>query len=587
MGGYEAKETGLVRCAAPFVLKLRRPVAISGIFGTVTKPSAMRHFYAFFLFALLSTAMTAQSPDYAAALADYRSVDAPGFAAIVVKDGEVVYHDAAGMANVELGVPLQKDHVFRIGSITKQFTAVAILQLAEAGKLNLDDEITRFLPDYPTQGRKITVHHLLNHTSGIQPYTEMVAWTEGMRRNYMSPQDMIDFFGPAPLLFEPGEKYQYNNSGYFLLGYIIEKASGLTYENYVEQRLLKPLGMADSRYGHPNEITPRRVAGYDPTADNASFENAAYLSMSQPYAAGSLLSTVADLSTWYHALADGQLISKASLDKALTPTKLNDGSTEDYGYGLVLSDVKGSKSFGHGGGINGFLTSSVFLPEERVFVAVFSNCTCLSPENTLVRLAEMALGKYEERSVISVPAGQLKAYAGTYQLAPGFNLAINANGEQLTGQATGQSSFPLSAFKKHHFFNEVAGLEIRFNPADDGSVPSLTFFQGGRETEARRVDPNQKPAVKATVAVADATLKSYRGKYEIAPGFVLTITQDGDHLVAKATGQGPLPILPSSNVRFFNEVVGAEIEFEVKEDGSVPSLTLFQGGREMKAPRVE
>lgn len=444
----------------------------------------MRPFH-LLLFALFSAVtLTAQSPDYDAAMAIYQTENSPGAAAIVVKDGEIVYHKAFGSANMELGIPMQTDHVFRIGSITKQFTATAILKLAEEGKIALDDEITRFLPDYPTQGKKITVHQLLNHTSGIQSYTNMVAWTEETRRKDFTPEAMMEFFANTPMLSEPGEVWSYNNSGYFLLGMIIEKASGMNYEEYVETQFFKPLEMTSSRYGHPEEITRRRASGYMPTDDG--YQNATYLSMTQPYAAGSLLSTVEDLSKWYHAVAAGEVISLKSLEKATTPTVLLDGSTENYGYGLSIGDVHGSKGYGHGGGINGFLSASTYLPEEKVFVAVFSNCNCNDPDGPATILVEMAVGKYEPKVAIDVAEGQLDAYLGEYELAPGFNVVVTRTGKQLMAQATGQGQFPLTAFKEHHFANEQAGLEVRFNVAADGSVPSFTLFQGG-EREAKRI----------------------------------------------------------------------------------------------------
>lgn len=446
----------------------------------------MRSFYLLFTVLLSSLALTAQTVDYDAAMSIYHTENSPGAAAIVVKDGKIVYHKAFGMASMELGVPMKKDNVFRIGSITKQFTSAAILKLAEEGKLTLDDELTKFLPDYPTQGKKITVHQLLNHTSGIQSYTDMIAWTEETRRKDFTPEAMVDFFANAPMLSEPGKEWSYNNSGYFLLGMIIEKASGMSYEDYVETQFFEPLGMTSSRYGHPDEITARRAQGYMPTDEG--YQNATYLSMTQPYAAGSLLSTVEDLSKWYLAVAAGKVISKESLGKAITPTVLADGSTENYGYGLSIVDIKGSKGYGHGGGINGFLTASTYLPEEKVFVAVFSNCNCNDPGGPANILAQMAIGKYEALVAIEVSEAQLDAYLGQYELSPGFIVTFTREGKQLIGQATGQGAFPLTAIGEHRFANEQAGLEASFNLGKDGKVSSFTLFQGGREMEAKRVE---------------------------------------------------------------------------------------------------
>ncbi|MEL7160291.1 MAG: serine hydrolase domain-containing protein, partial [Bacteroidota bacterium] len=359
------------------------------------------------------TAQTEDGNDYATALQENFSPDGPGAAAIVIKDDKILYHGAVGMASVELGVEMRSDNVFRIGSITKQFTSAAILKLAEEGKLSLEDEITKFLPEYPTQGKTITVHHLLNHTSGIKSYTGLQKWDGEARKRDFTPQEMVDYFKDEPMDFAPGEEFRYNNSGYFLLGYIVEIASGKTYEEYVEETFFAPLGMEQSRYGNPLEIVPGRVEGYAP--GEGGFSNAEYLSMTQPYGAGSLLSTVEDLSTWYHALVAGKVISEESLEKALTPTKLNNGETEAYGYGWSLGDLKGSRRFGHNGGINGFVSTSLFLPDEKVFVAVLSNCTCNDPSGAANKMAEIAIDKYEPIVAIDVKAEQLAAYVGKFE----------------------------------------------------------------------------------------------------------------------------------------------------------------------------
>jgi CubicO group peptidase (beta-lactamase class C family) len=234
------------------------------------------------------------------------------------------------MANLELQVPMSADHVFEIGSITKQFTAVAILMLVEAGKLNVQDEITKYLPDYPTQGHTITIHHLLNHTSGIKSYTSMDLGA--IARTDMSPMEIIDFFKNEPMDFAPGERWLYNNSGYIILGYIIEQVSEKSYEDFVEQNIFKPLGMDNSRYGSKGELIPMRAAGYQTTQNG--YVNAAYLSMTLPYAAGSLMSTVDDLHKWQLALLNNSLISEESKNLAYTDGKLNNGKRMGYGYGL-------------------------------------------------------------------------------------------------------------------------------------------------------------------------------------------------------------------------------------------------------------
>jgi CubicO group peptidase (beta-lactamase class C family) len=322
-----------------------------------------------------------------------------GVTALVSKNGKIIYKRALGMANLELKAPMQFDNVFRIGSVTKQFTAVAILQLMEKGKLNLQDEITRFIPDYPAQGYKITIEHLLTHTSGIQDFTSIKDNEKRSAIDY-TPKEMIDYFKGQPLRFAPGTKWEYSNSGYFLLGYIIERVSGITYGQYLEENFFKPLGMHHSFYANDSSIINNRATGY--TRGAKDFENARYISMTQPYAAGSIQSTVEDLFKWNQAIESHTLLKKETLDKALSRYKLNDGTATNYGYGWRLGYIQESPSVWHGGLINGFMSMAIYLPKEDVFVAVFSNCDCKSPADVTAKLAALAIGKPYDHKAIPV-----------------------------------------------------------------------------------------------------------------------------------------------------------------------------------------
>ncbi|HYD92214.1 MAG TPA: serine hydrolase domain-containing protein, partial [Flavobacterium sp.] len=245
--------------------------------------------------------------------------DGPGVTALVSSRGNIIYKKAFGMADVELNVPMRTDHIFRIASITKQFTAVAILQLMEAGKLNLKDEITRFIPDYPMQGATITIEHLLTHTSGIRDFTSIKDTVQRFKMDF-TPTEVISYFQNQPMRFAPGTKYEYSNSNYFLLGYIIEKITGKTYAQYLEDHFFKPLGMANSFYGDDQKLIQNRAAGY--TRGQKGIENAVAISMTQPYAAGAILSTVEDLFKWNQALLSYKLVKKETLEKAFTRYKL-------------------------------------------------------------------------------------------------------------------------------------------------------------------------------------------------------------------------------------------------------------------------
>jgi len=299
--------------------------------------------------------------------------DLPGATVIVVKDGETIYRGAKGMANMELGIPLQADMVFRIGSITKQFTAASILLLEEQGKLSVQDTIEAYLPDYPEdQATKITIEHLLTHTSGIVSYTGIPGYMMGNQiRNSLSMAELVDVFKDLEPVSEPGEVWSYNNSGYVLLGAIIEAVSEQSYADFVKQNIFDKLGMENSHYGSDTQIIPNRVDGY--AIGDASVRNARYISMTQPHAAGSLLSSVDDLAIWDRALFGGDVLSEDSFERMTRTGLLNNGEAHGYGYGFLINTENDRKTVQHGGGIFGFATAGIHVTNENLFVAVFSN----------------------------------------------------------------------------------------------------------------------------------------------------------------------------------------------------------------------
>ncbi|WP_374174975.1 serine hydrolase domain-containing protein [Flavobacterium tructae] len=311
----------------------------------------------------------------------------PGAVFLAVKKGEVVYRKAFGMANLEMDIKMKPESVFEIGSMTKQFTAVAVLMLAEQGKLKLDDEITKFIPDYPTNGNKITLHHLLTHTSGIKDFTGIKAIKDIARRD-LSPKELVDFFKNEPVDFKPGEQYKYCNSGYVLLGYIIEIVSGQTYEEFVTRHIFKKIGMENTYYASHDKIIKSRVSGY---RDREGYVNTNYISFSIPYASGSILSTVDDLWKWQNAVRSNTLLSPAFTLKAFTNYQLNSKTNIDYGYGWHLEKVKNKMVYEHGGSIFGFKSMGIYEPTEQVYVVGLSNCDCNSPTAITKEIASLLI----------------------------------------------------------------------------------------------------------------------------------------------------------------------------------------------------
>lgn len=389
--------------------------------------------------------------------------DEPGVAALVAIDGEIVYHKAFGMANLELDIKLEKDMVFRIGSITKQFTAVGILMLVEQGKLNLQDDITKFIEDYPTLGHHISIHHLLVHTCGIKSYTFMESWKSVLRKDF-TPLELIDFFKNEPMDFNPGEKWSYNNSGYILLGYIIEKVSGQTYAEFIETNIFKPLGMQSSCYDSHSKIIKRRAYGYQ---KNENYINSIFFSLTQPYAAGGLMSTVEDLFIWNRAIRSNKLITQASIDLAFTNYQLNHGDPINYGYGWFINEINGSKTLEHTGGIFGFITNSIYLPKEDVFVVVYTNCDCNPPIIVSTKMAAIAIGKPlpELGSTITLQNDQLKKFVGVYDFADDISRTITLKGNQLYSERTGLDKAKIFPINKNtfKFGNSLATLQFQVN----------------------------------------------------------------------------------------------------------------------------
>jgi D-alanyl-D-alanine carboxypeptidase len=398
----------------------------------------------------------------------------PGAAVIVVRDGKPILRKGYGLANVELSIPITPEMVFRIGSVTKQFTAAAILKLAEAGKLALSDDIGRFLPDFPTRGKKITVEQLLTHTSGIKSITGMPSWPPRMREDW-TPAQIIAFFQNEPLDFEPGTKWKYNNSGYHLLGAIIEKVSGKKYEDFVAETIFRPLGMERTRYGGDAPIIPGRVQGYERTP--GGIVNAPYVSMTQPYSAGALVSTVDDLARWQAALDRDGFLSAESRRRMWTPVTLPDGTATRYGFGWGIWSYERHAVIEHGGAINGFVSANARWPDDCISVAVLSNATGpgRDPRMLALRAASLVAGiPADDRKAVPLEPPALERYIGVYKDSDGDNWIVRRKGDHLEVEAGPSSSdVYASASSPDSFFYRDHVRDLRFERTPAGEVAAL------------------------------------------------------------------------------------------------------------------
>ncbi|MGZ8558211.1 MAG: serine hydrolase [Chitinophagaceae bacterium] len=516
-------------------------------------------------------------------LSEQFKINETGATALVARNGQIIYNKGFGMANLELNVPMQADHVFRIGSITKQFTAIAILQLMEQGKLNLQDEITRFIPEYPTQGYKITVEHLLTHTSGIQDFSRMKDSAKKITGD-VTPSEMIDYFKNQPMRFAPGTKWEYSNSGYFLLGYIIEKITAKTYAEYLEENFFKPLCMTNSLYASNTKIIKNRVGTY--IGGEYGYENAPTLSMTHPYAAGSIQSTVEDLFKWHQAVHAYKLVKKESLDKAFTRYKLTNGKETAYGYGWRLGYVYESPSIWHGGLISGSITMAVYLPKEDVFVAVFSNCECNSPEDITSRLAGIASGKPSAYKEIPIENAILQSYTGVYENEKGQQRIIIVSENKLYSQLGRGPKSNVKAWQKDQFFfDNDAMVTIEFSRNKKSEIEKLTTKRPtGNEVwnKTNKPIPNEKG-----IKVDGKILETYVGEYEVTPDFSFSINLEQGRLFLQATGQEKVEMFAETEATFFLKVNDAQLEFVKDGSGRVTTAMLKQGGRQTDAKKIK
>src|SRR5262245_31874359 len=361
-------------------------------------------------------------------------------AVLVARGGDVLLSTGYGHANLEWDLPNAPSTKFRLGPITKQFTAASILLLAERGKLKLDDPLKQYLTDAPATWDRIAIFNLLTHTSGIPNFTALPQY-KTLQVNDAPVVKTIGEVRDRPLDFFPGEKMSYSNSGYIVLGYVIEEITGGSYEKFVQDNIFTPLGMKDCGYDSNTAIIAHRASGYMPSPKGPV--NAGYIHMSIPHAAGALYSTTEDLLRWEQALFGGKIVSAESLRKMTTPFKNN------YALGVVVQTTNAKTVVQHGGGIDGFNTFLAYYPDDKLTVAVLSNINGTAPGAIANKLAAAVHGEAvpssEERKEITLPVETLAKYVGTYEFGPSVNLAIRLDGSQLKAQLTGQGQLPIFA----------------------------------------------------------------------------------------------------------------------------------------------
>lgn len=508
---------------------------------------------------------------------------APGAAVIVVEDGHTVYAAGQGLADVEAKRAIDPGTVFRMGSITKQFSAAIMLQLVAEGKVSLDDSLSKYLPDYPKPGADATVSQILNHTVGIQSYTGIPGFMDEANTNRpYTTEQMIALFKDLPSPSKPGERWQYNNSGYVLVGAVIEKVTGKPWHVNVEERIAKPLGLTTIRYGVVEAEMPNMAKGY--TRDGDAVLPAKRIHMSVPHAAGALIGSVEDLAKWNAALHGGKVIPQPLYARMIAPTAMPDGKKEDYGFGLANRELRGRPAIGHGGGIFGFNTDSIYLPNEDLFVAVFANSDnpTTEPGLLMMKLAAIAVDDpFPTFKRAAVDPASLEPFYGVYGADGGERRFFAKEGKLFTQRSGGPALEALPAGDNKFFYSDsLTWFEMR----KERGTPQMAMYQQGAAKAELSLRTGPMPPEPKLVELPKSVLDRYVGDYLAAMGVAkVAIAEDGP-MTLQLGGQRPVPIKPVSETEFLVDGVDAKVVFHL-EGAAVKRLVIHQGGRELPAER--
>lgn len=529
---------------------------------------------------------------------------------LVAQDGKVIFKKGYGYANMEWKVPNTADTKFRIGSISKQFTAAIILQLVEEGKIKLDGKITDYLPDYRKDtGEKVSIHQLLNHTSGIFSYTSMPnVWSDSLRNHY-TEEYMIKHFHSGDLRFEPGTKFMYNNTGYYLLAAIAEKVTGKKFGQLLNERIFSPLGMTNTASETDEVVIDKKANGYLKFGNTYQLDP--YFYMPNAMGAGQMYSTVEDMVKWDQALYTDKILSEESKEKMFTPYL----SSYGYGWGISTDTIKGTneitKITAHSGGINGFITIFVRLLDKKQMIALFNN-TGDAPLNEMVH--EIVKILYDQK--FSYPKQPISNVLANTIDKEGIDAAIDKyrklkesdidsydfseNQLNTLGYAylrEGDLDKALAIFKLN-----IDAYPDAFNPYDSYAEALMTkgdnenaikYYKKSLElnpANTNGIEQLKKLGIEYKIEelkIDNSILLKYAGNYQLFPNFVITIRVDGEKIFAQATGQSEIEIFPSSETKFYFKVVNAQIEFVKDDDGNFNKMILYQNNREMPGNKIE
>jgi CubicO group peptidase (beta-lactamase class C family) len=516
---------------------------------------------------------------------NYRA-DAPGAAILVARGDRVLFRAARGEADIANHVQSRPGAIFRIGSVTKQFTAAGLLLLVEAGRVRLDDPLSRYLPDYPG-GDRITLLQLLNHTAGVRDYTAIPGYVESAIRRDMTTAQMIDVFRNERPDFAPGSRWAYSNSGYVLVGAVIEAVTGEPWYSYLERVLFRPLGMRHTGYGNDPRFAARQVHGYSYDGDRVV--PARLLSMTQPHAAGALVSNVDDLFRWNRALHEGRVLRSVAYRQMITPVGRAADAANPYGFGLYNDRVRNRAVLRHGGAIFGFISALSYIPGADISVVILENddATNGEPAGTIARrLAAMALGDpYPALRPVAADAAALRAAEGVYRFENDVVRVLRLVGGNLTVQRGSAPPVVLTPIAADDFLYPDGFNRLRLERDAGGGIGAIRLFPNGDgdgEAGARTNEPPPAPPV--AMQLPRTALERLVGSYARGELSLRVYLGDGAPMVQMA-GQDPLGLRATSATRFEVDISGAVVEFPAG-DASAAEVTIRQNGRELLLRRL-
>lgn len=522
---------------------------------------------------------------------------------LVSEKGNVIYRNAFGDANKEKGEQLVPESEFYLASVSKQFTTMAIMMLKERGKLSFSDPLSKYFPDFPGYADKVTIRHLMTHTSGVPDHYRLNLYRPDLKNSdvleRLIKQDTLDF--------APGERYSYSNGGFVMLALIAEKAAGMPFHAFMKENIFDPLGMNHTLvYDESKPAIPNRAVGYNQAGGLDDYEILTT-------GAGGMFSNIDDLYLWDQALYTEKLVSKETIEEAFTSTVLNDGEVSNYGYGWQVNENDGQKIVAHGGSMNGYRTYiRRDLTNRNAHVLLTNNGAAIAMGDINSAIVNILDGKPFELPKIPF-ASKLREFMQenegpvAAQLAKDF---LSSQSDKYDSDEQGVNTLGYDYLGKEDYPRALAifQLNIELNPTSANTYDSMgeAYMKSGDKENAIKLykksielNPNNTNGIKMladmgvktddllpTVDIPTEVLDSYVGKYELQPGFVLTILREGAKMMIHPTGQSVSEIFPSSQTRFYSKIVDAQLTFNVDSDGKVSSLTLHQGGDNV-AKRIE